>query len=130
MKKVLIVEDSATLSAVLRMRLEDAGFLVDSVAGGYELLAYLKKSAEPDAVILDLFIPEKSGIELLDTIVNKWTAAAIFIYSAQVSWKARLSAYPAVCRFFTKEDDMKDLIAAVREKLGTGEAGSGTEEQE
>jgi DNA-binding NtrC family response regulator len=117
MKKILVVDDNKIICSLLTMRLENEGFAVDVVGGGMELLAYLKDSEEPDAVILDLFIPELSGLEALGSITTKWSRAAVFVYSAQTKWKHALSQNPAVCRFFGKNEDMKELVRAIKERL-------------
>ncbi len=119
MEKILVVEDNKTLSSILKLRLEKDGFLVDIVSEGIALLAYLRDHGEPDAVVLDLFIPERSGIELLDTLFNKWKKAKIFIYTAQINLKSKCLQYPTVCCFFNKSDDIQDLIAAIKKELRT-----------
>ena len=119
MEKILVVEDNKTLSLILKQRLEKDGFSVDIVEGGFALLAYLKDDKEPDAVILDLFIPEKSGLELLDSLVNKWGKTKIFIYTAQANLKSTCLRYPSVCRFFKKTEDTQSLIEAIKEELRT-----------
>ncbi len=121
MEKILVVEDNRALSAILRQRLEKDGFSVDVIEGGLALLAHLKNGEEPDAVILDLFIPEKSGLELLDALVNKWKKVRIFIYTAQVQWKSTCLRHPAVCRFFSKSDDAQDIIEAIKRELRSGQ---------
>lgn len=118
MGKILVVEDNKILSSILKQRLEKEGFSVDVIGAGLALLAHLRNGEEPDAIILDLFIPEKSGLELLDSLSNKWRKARIFIYSAQVQWKSRCLKYPSVSRFFSKSDDIQDLIKAIKEELG------------
>ncbi|MCX6934896.1 MAG: response regulator [Verrucomicrobia bacterium] len=117
MEKILVVEDNKTLSSILKQRLEIDGFSVDIVGGGFALLAYLRDGKEPDAVILDLFIPEKSGLELLDSLNNKWKNTKIFVYTAQANLKAICLRYPTVCRFFTKTEDMQFLIEAIKDEL-------------
>ena len=117
MKKILIVEDNKTLSSILKLRLEKDNFSVDIIEEGFALLAYLRDAEEPDAVILDLFIPGKSGLELLDSLVNKWKKTKIFIYTAQVNYKLTCLRYPAVCHFFSKNSDTQDLIEAIKKEL-------------
>lgn len=117
MEKILVVEDNKTLSSMLKQRLEKDGFSVDVIEGGLALLTYLKDAVEPDAVILDLFIPEQSGLELLDSLANKWGKAKIFIYTAQGNLKSICLRHPAVCRFFNKSEDIKSLIEAIKEEL-------------
>lgn len=121
MKKVLIVEDNKILNAILRDRLEKEGFAVDIIESGLALLSYIRRGEEPDAVILDLFLPEKSGIELLDTIGNSWGRAAVFVYSAQAQLKGTCLRHPAVSNFFSKNEDVTFLIEAIKEKVGEEE---------
>lgn len=123
MKKVLVVDDSPVISSLLRMRLESEGFTVDSVGDGMQLLSYMKEEVAPDAVILDLFIPELSGLEALDTVANKWERTAIFVYSAQASWRHAVSRHPGVAGFFVKNEDMKEIVRAIKEKLGVKPSG-------
>lgn len=112
-----MVEDNKILSSILRLHLEKDGFSVDTIEGGLALLAYLRDAEEPDAIILDLFIPEKSGLELLDSLVNKWEKAKIFIYTAQVKYKSMCLRYPAVCRFFNKNEAIQDLVETIKKEL-------------
>ena len=119
MEKILVVEDNKALSSILKLRLEKDGFSVDIVEGGFALLTYLRNAEEPDAIILDLFIPEKSGVELLASLVNKWKKAKIFIYTAQVKYKSTCLRYPAVCHFFSKNESIQDLVEAIKKELRT-----------
>lgn len=116
MKKILVVEDNKSISSFIKKDLVKDGFMVDIVETGYAVLSYLKDNKEPDAVILDLFLPERSGIELLDSLVNQWKSAKIFIYSARLEWKARLLKHPAVYGFFNKTDGAKGLIETIKKE--------------
>jgi len=122
MRKILMIEDNKDISSFLKKNLVKDGFLVDIVETGYAVLAYLKDSKEPDAVILDLFLPERSGIELLDSLVNHWKKAKIFIYSGRLEWKARLLKHPSVYGFFNKTDGQKGLIDAIKKECGDNES--------
>ena len=63
MKRVLIVDDDVICSTVFRRMLEANGFAVEVAKAGAEVLARLAAEA-PDAVILDVFMPAMSGIEV------------------------------------------------------------------
>jgi DNA-binding response OmpR family regulator len=117
MEKILVVEDNKTLGSILKQRLEKDAFSVDIVEDGFALLAYLRDAKEPDAVILDLYIPGKSGLELLDSLINKWGSAKIFIYTAQANLKSTCLRYPGVCHFFNKTEDMQSLVEAIKKEL-------------
>jgi two-component system, OmpR family, phosphate regulon response regulator PhoB len=60
---VLVVEDEAALSTLLRYNLEKEGFAVSEARDGEEALLQLKEQ-KPDAVLLDWMLPRLSGLEL------------------------------------------------------------------
>lgn len=117
-KKILVAEDNPEMCVILKTRLEEAGFSSDIVQGGYALLGYLKKEGMPDAVILDLMLPERSGVELLGTLKNKWPATKIFIFSAYPEYKDKLHLFKGhIAGFFCKTDGIDKLIGAIKEAL-------------
>ena len=60
---ILIVEDEAPLTELLRYNLEAAGFRADHAADGDEALAMMGRE-KPDLVVLDWMLPQLSGIEV------------------------------------------------------------------
>ena len=66
-KRVLVADDSATVTTVLRIALESEGFMVEAAHNGPE--AYeMGKTGTFDIVILDQLMPGLLGIE----IVERW----------------------------------------------------------
>jgi signal transduction histidine kinase/DNA-binding response OmpR family regulator/HAMP domain-containing protein len=64
---VLLVEDDADIRATMRQGLADAGWKVDEAPHGQAALAWLAKG-RPDAIVLDLVMPEMDGFEFLAQI--------------------------------------------------------------
>ena len=60
---VLVVEDEASLVAMLRYNLEKQGFDVEEAVDGQEAIARIAESP-PDIVLLDWMLPVMSGIEV------------------------------------------------------------------
>jgi two-component system cell cycle response regulator len=60
--RVLIVDDFDDTREMLHMILADAGFAVVSASSGSEAVA-LAKSCEPQAVLMDLYMPDMDGVE-------------------------------------------------------------------
>ena len=61
---VMVIEDEKEIRDLLRYNLERAGFRVTAVGDGEEGLRRLFAS-RPDAVVLDLMLPGRSGLEVL-----------------------------------------------------------------
>lgn len=118
MKRILIVEDNKDLSSILKRRLEHSGFSVDLIEDGYTLLGNLRSAEEPDAVILDLMLPGRSGVELLGSLTSRWKTTKIYIFSAHPEFQERhgLKNYD-IAGYFLKSDGMDKLITAVQEDL-------------
>ncbi len=64
MPKILIVEDDPMISEIYEKKFEAAGFEVVVAANGNEVLSNVKKD-KFDLVLLDLVLPEMSGIDIL-----------------------------------------------------------------
>jgi two-component system response regulator AtoC len=62
---ILVVEDDAVTRSALCEHLATAGYGVRSATSGREALAALRDSRDVDAVLLELFMPDMDGFELL-----------------------------------------------------------------
>lgn len=65
MKKILLVDDSATMLMSLKSALEINGFLVKTAADGAIALDMLKQGVKPDLIITDINMPRMNGLELI-----------------------------------------------------------------
>ena len=69
MVKVLIVDDAAFLRMRLRKLLEAAGYQVSDAADGVKALE-IYKAQTPDLVLMDVNMPNMSGLEALQEIIK------------------------------------------------------------
>ncbi|OGC56219.1 hypothetical protein A3H26_02825 [candidate division WWE3 bacterium RIFCSPLOWO2_12_FULL_36_10] len=69
MQKILIVEDEVDIRVVYAEMLRNSGYEVEEVGDGEEGLAKLK-SSNWDLVFLDIMLPKKDGLEVLESIVS------------------------------------------------------------
>jgi DNA-binding response OmpR family regulator len=67
MKKILFVEDEATLQEALGDFLTQKGYKIIKALDG-ETGVRLAKSEKPDLILLDMIIPYKSGFEVLEEL--------------------------------------------------------------
>ena len=68
-KKLLIVDDHTGVSGVIRATAETLGFECCTVNQPQEALAAFQ-SFEPDILMLDMMMPEKDGIDVLEEILR------------------------------------------------------------
>ena len=61
--RLLLVDDEPTIIEVVRKQLEVAGFEVVVAVNGEEALS-VARAEQPDAIILDLMLPKRSGLEV------------------------------------------------------------------
>lgn len=66
-KRIIIVEDDAVLRDVLAEKLEKSGYLVDRAEDGVIAMEKIR-AARPDIILLDILMPRKGGIEVLEDI--------------------------------------------------------------
>lgn len=67
-KKILIVDDSATVRQQVRMALEGAGFDVEEAVDGMDGKERIGKSTQLAAVVCDVNMPRMNGIEMLESV--------------------------------------------------------------
>ena len=80
MAKILLIDDEATVRATLRDMLEEAGHEVLEAGDGDEGLAVLDANTA-DAVITDLIMPQKEGIETIREVRARFPAMKILAIS-------------------------------------------------
>ena len=71
MKKILVIEDEEDLNQTLSFNLENEGYKVTSAFKGSEALEILENALPPDLVILDLMLPDMSGLDICRHIRSK-----------------------------------------------------------
>jgi CheY-like chemotaxis protein len=75
MKRLLLVDDDAVLIRSYRDRLSAHGFQVNTAASGLAAITILR-AAQPDVVVLDLMMPDLSGVDVLKFIRSEPRLAA------------------------------------------------------
>jgi UDP-3-O-[3-hydroxymyristoyl] N-acetylglucosamine deacetylase len=80
MSRVLIIDDERDILESLSSVLEDEGFQVLKAANGVEGLAVFERD-RPDVVLLDVWMPEMDGLEVLARIKQESTKAVVIVIS-------------------------------------------------
>lgn len=114
--KILIVDDEMSIRRLLRNTLERAGHQVIEAADGATALA--KAAAEsPNAVLLDLGLPDRDGLELVP-LIKKTSDAVILVVSARDATDQKVAALDLGAEdYVTKPFDGEELLARLRVAL-------------
>ncbi|MBV8245798.1 MAG: response regulator transcription factor [Candidatus Eremiobacteraeota bacterium] len=80
--KILIVEDDVALADVLRRGLAESGHVVDVVHDG-EAGQSTASSAAYDAIVLDVMLPRKDGLEVARSVRSAGVATPILMLTAR-----------------------------------------------
>jgi len=115
--RVLIVEDEEQLRTQLATRLRQEGFAVDEVAGGREGL-FLGQEYPIDVGVVDLGLPEISGIEVIRQLRAAGRDFPILILTARDRWQDKVEGLDAGGDdYLVKPFHMEELIARIRALL-------------
>ena len=82
MKKVFIVEDNLELQHMYERAFRLGGYEVEECASGADALERLSRPVDlPDAILLDIIIPEVSGLDVLRSIRKdkKWDCVPVIM---------------------------------------------------
>lgn len=120
--KLLLVEDDVRLVENIRPRLNKAGYAVEWSDNGIDG-EFMAMEEEFDAVLLDLGLPKKPGIEVLKSLRKKKLSTPVLILTARDSWQERVDGLKAgaddyVGKPFHFEELLARLEAILRRRFG------------
>jgi two-component system response regulator PhoP len=92
--RLLVIEDDSTLRETLVQKLGDAGFAVEQAADGKEGL-YFAEEYPIDLAIIDLGLPEISGLEIIRRVRAKGKTYPILILTARDRWEDKVDGLSA-----------------------------------
>jgi two-component system, OmpR family, KDP operon response regulator KdpE len=114
--RVLVVEDEPGLLRALEITLRARGYQVVSSPGGRAALTEAARRP-PDAVLLDLGLPDMDGTEVVRRI-RAWTAVPVLVISGRGGSGDKIGALDAGADdYVTKPFSMEELLARLRALL-------------
>lgn len=112
--RILVVEDERDLNRIISKRLEKEGYCVDSCFDGEEALDYID-AGEFDAIVMDIMMPRKSGLEVLKTLRGKDNRTPVLLLTAKDSIEDRVRGLDAGAEdYLVKPFAFEELSARIR----------------
>ena len=120
--RILIVEDEPALLRALRINLRARSYEVVTAAAGRQALSQAAQHP-PDAVILDLGLPDLDGIAVIREL-RAWSRAPVIVLSGRTGSGDKIGALDAGADdYVTKPFSMEELLARLRAALRRDERG-------
>lgn len=115
--RLLIAEDDPMLGAGLRRALQRAGYTVDLAASGEEAIAAARAQAY-SLILLDLGLPNTSGLEALRAIRGRRDATPVIIVTARDRPEQKVEGLDAGADdYVVKPFDLNELLARIRAQV-------------
>jgi two-component system, OmpR family, KDP operon response regulator KdpE len=115
-QRILVVDDEPQILRALRTTLRGAGYDVDAAASAEEALA-AAAAHPPEAVILDLILPDGNGTDVCREL-RRWSEAPVIVLSAVGEERQKISALDAGADdYVTKPFSVDELLARLRAVL-------------
>jgi two-component system response regulator QseB len=128
LNRILIVEDEARITAFLEKGLRANGFTTTVVQGAEEA-TLMALEADFDLMILDLGLPDKDGLVLLEELRGQGFQAPIVILTARDDVKDKVTGFESGADdYVTKPFRFEELLARIRARLRSNSPANGQSE--
>jgi two-component system KDP operon response regulator KdpE len=115
-QRILVVDDEPQILRALQTNLRGAGYEVDTAATAEQALAAAALKP-PDAVIVDLVLPDRSGTEVCREL-RRWSSAPILVLSVVGEEREKVAALDAGADdYVEKPFGIDELLARLRAAL-------------
>src|SRR5690242_19683481 len=112
--QLLLVEDDSPLALSLQKALQAQGFTVNHVETGKAAL-HVIDTATPDAVILDLGLPDQDGLQVLKSIRKRHGELPVLLLTARDTLNDKvLGLYSGADDYLGKPFEVTELLARLR----------------
>ena len=114
--RLLIVEDDASIRRLLHAALDRAGYHVTDASDARQALS-LADVTRPDLILLDLGLPDRDGLELIQLFRNRHNPVILVVSARQATGEKVAALDLGADDYLTKPFDSEELLARVRTAL-------------
>ncbi|MDD2201953.1 MAG: response regulator transcription factor [Firmicutes bacterium] len=116
LRKVLVVDDEASIVELIRFNLEKEGYEVVEAYDGVEALRVVRAES-PDLIILDLMLPGIDGIEVCQAVRRESSVPIIMLTAKGEEFDKVLGLSVGADDYVTKPFSIRELVARVKAVL-------------
>jgi len=118
--RALVVEDDAVLGERLKKDLGHAGFAVDLADNGVDA-EFMGKEEPYDIVVLDLGLPKRSGLDVLQNWRKEANRVPVIILTARDAWHEKVEGFKAGADdYLAKPFHVEELLARINALIRRG----------
>lgn len=112
--QILLVEDDHALAQGLQQALQSEGFVINSVTSG-EAAVYVVKTEAPDILVLDIGLPDISGLKVLQQIRPSHPNLPVLLLTARDTLDDKIQGLDSGADdYMTKPFEIAELVARLR----------------
>lgn len=120
--KILLVEDDEALSAELAKALRAEGFAIDLARNGIDA-GHLGETETYDAVVLDLGLPQRDGVSVLQDWRSAGRTVPVLILTARDGWSDKVAGFKAGADdYLVKPFRVEELVMRLRALMRRAQA--------
>ena len=124
--RVLVVDDESTLTELMSMALRLEGWDVQAAGDGFGAVR-TARSFEPDAVVLDMMLPDMDGLEVLRRLRAQTPNVPVLFLTAKDAVEDRIAGLTAGGDdYVTKPFSLEEVVARLRGLLRRSNRSGGT----
>ena len=119
-KNVLVVDDNKSVRTFIRIILENADYNVCEASNGEEGIELYKKLGNIDLIITDIYMPKKSGLELVVDLREEYKDINVIVLSdgGENNFSNELGVCEALgATYFIKKDLINDELIKLVNKV-------------
>ncbi|MBQ7625086.1 MAG: response regulator transcription factor, partial [Clostridia bacterium] len=115
-KTVLVVEDESNIRELLRMYLEQEGYIVEVASNGAEGLK-MTKIVHPNLILLDIMMPVMDGVQMMRELWTFSTVPVIMLTAKSDTLDKVAGLELGADDYITKPFEMREVMARVKAVL-------------
>ena len=115
-RTVLVVEDEPDIAKLIKIQLENGGYQVCSLGNGPAVVPWVEDK-KPDLIMLDLLLPDMSGLEILRALKSNLVTADIPVIVMTIVPDDGVAWNLGIVDYLTKPVPTADLLRSVEKAL-------------